>query len=564
MQGGSDDYTHFIWDIIDKDLKEGRAQTIRTRFPPEPNGYLHIGSCKAVMINFTTAQRYGGLCNLRFDDTNPEKEETEYVDAIMQDIRWMGYEWNGGLYYASDYYEKCYEIACAWIQRGLAYVDELTPEDMRVYRGTLTEPGRNSPHRERPAAQSEDIFRRMRLGEFPEGRYTLRAKIDMASPNMNMRDPILYRILFKEHHRTGNAWCIYPMYDFAHPVGDAMEGITHSLCSLEFEDHRALYDWVVQNAADMLPGRPRQIEFSRLNITHTVMSKRYLRALVEQGHVKGWDDPRMPTLRALRRRGYTPAAILDFLGRIGVAKADSVVDLALLEHCARENLGETAARVMAVLDPVEVVLDNWEEGQTETLVMENHPNNPDMGTRPVPFSGRLFIERADFMQEPARKFFRLFPGGEVRLKGAYIIKCTSYEADAQGKVTRIHCLADLDSKSGSEGSGRKVKGTLHWVSAAHAVPFEARLYETLLTEEEGMDTESKKDFFSRLNPNSLSVLRGFGERTLLDAQTGGTFQFMRNGYFCKDPDSTPKLPVFNRTVGLKDTWAKIAKTGGLS
>lgn len=552
--------THFIWDAIDQDLKEGRTQTVHTRFPPEPNGYLHIGHCKALVADFLTAERYGGLCNLRFDDTNPAKEETEYVDGIMEDIRWLGFDWKGGLFFASDYYEKCFEIACEWIKRGIAYVDELTPEQMREYRGTLTEPGKNSPWRDRPADESMDLFQRMRAGEFPEGRYILRARIDMASPNINMRDPALYRILYKEHHRTGTAWCIYPMYDFAHPIGDALEGITHSLCSLEYEDHRPLYDWVVQNAAGMVPGRPRQIEFARLNLTRTVMSKRYLRKLVEEKYVAGWDDPRMPTLCALRRRGYTPEAIRDFIDRVGVAKADSVVELNLLEHCVREDLGGKASRVMAVMNPLKIVLDNWDEAETDVLEIENHPDHPEMGTRTVTFSKTLFVERDDFMKEPVKKFFRLYPGGEVRLKGAYIVKCESFETDANGEVTCLHCTVDRESRSGSEGANRKVKGTLHWVSAADAIPFEARLYEPLLNDEDASDEETdKKDFISRLNPESLTIVKGLAEKALLDAAERETFQFMRTGYFCKDPDSTKEMPVFNRTVGLKDSWAKIAK-----
>jgi glutaminyl-tRNA synthetase len=552
--------TNFIWDIIDQDLREERVQAIRTRFPPEPNGYLHIGHCKAVLMNFITAEKYGGLCNLRFDDTNPAKEETEYVNGIMEDIRWLGCEWKGGLYFASDYYEKCYEIACAWIKRGLAYVDELSPEQMREYRGTLTEPGKDSPFRGRAPAQNMDLFAGMREGIYAEGRYTLRAKIDMASPNINMRDPVLFRILHKEHHRTGNRWCIYPMYDFAHPVGDAMERITHSLCSLEYEDHRPLYDWVVNNAADLLPGRPRQIEFARLNLTQTVMSKRYLRRLVEEGHVAGWDDPRMPTLCALRRRGYTPVMIRDFIDRVGVAKADSVVDLGLLEHCAREALGASAPRVMAVMEPLPVILDNWPDGKTETLMLENHPEQPEMGTHAVTFSKNFYIERGDFMAEPVKKFFRLFPGGEVRLKGAYIIRCESYETDDSGQVTRLHCSVDLSSKSGSEGAGRKVKGTLHWIGEMDAVPFEARLYEPLLLNEKDADGQADpKDFAARLNPCSLTVIKGLGEPALASAAVGGTFQFMRTGYFCKDPDSTPVLPVYNRTVSLKDSWSKIIR-----
>ena len=556
--------SNFIWDAIDEDLKAGKYERVHTRFPPEPNGYLHIGHCKALVTDFDTAQRYDGLCNLRFDDTNPEKEETEFVDGIMEDIRWLGFEWNGGLFFASDYYQQCYDIAEDFIKRGLAYVDELSQEEMREYRGTLKEPGKNSPWRERPAEESLNLFRRMKAGEFPEGRYVLRAKIDMASPNINMRDPVMYRILYKEHHRTGNDWCIYPMYDYSHPLGDAIENITHSLCSLEYEDHRPLYDWVVEQAGFRAPHRdklgalthgPRQIEFARLNITRTVMSKRYLRRLVEEGYVSGWDDPRMPPLIAMRRRGYTPEAIRDFIGRVGLAKADSTVEFALLEHCVRNDLGARVPRVMAVLDPVKVVLTNWEEGKTDTLTLENHPDHPEMGERTLRFSRELYIERDDFMEDPPRKFFRLRPGGEVRLKGAYIIRCDEVVKDEDGRVTQLLCTVDLDSRSGSPGAERKVKGTLHWVSAADAVPIKARLYEPLLLDDEGVNEEGdKKDFISRLNPESLRVMEGFAEPVALGASVGDTFQFLRVGYFCKDRDSTPTHPVFNLVVGLKDSY----------
>lgn len=559
--------SNFIWDAIDQDLEAGRYQRVRTRFPPEPNGYLHIGHCKALVADFGTADKYNGLCNLRFDDTNPAKEETEYVDGIMEDIRWLGFEWKGGLFFASDYYEKCYEIAEDWIKRDLAYVDELTQEQMREYRGTLTTPGKNSPWRDRPAEESLDLFRRMRAGEFPEGRYVLRAKIDMASPNINMRDPAMYRILYKEHHRTGKKWCIYPMYDYAHPIGDALESVTHSLCSIEYDDHRPLYDWVVAKSAHMLPGRPRQIEFSRLNITRTIMSKRYLRRLVEEGYVTGWDDPRMPSLCAMRRRGYTAAAVRDFIERVGLNRANSVVDFAFLEHCVREDLGEKAARMMAVLNPLKVVLTNWPEGKTDSIEMENHPDHPEMGTRQITFGRELYIEQEDFMEEPVKKFFRLFPGGEVRLKGAYIIRCDECVKDETGNITQLLCTVDMDSRSGSEGASRKVKGTLHWVNAADGVPVEARLYEPLLADENDQEDEAdetqdneaadKKDFISRLNKNSLIVARGFGEPALAAAEQGATFQFLRMGYFCKDPDSTKELPVYNRTVSLKDSWAKV-------
>ena len=555
--------SNFIWDAIDQDLADGRYTEIHTRFPPEPNGYMHIGHCKALIMDFLTAEKYGGKCNLRFDDTNPAKEDTEYVEAIKRDIHWLGFHWTGGEYYASDYYDKCYEIAEDWIRRGLAYVDELSKDEMREYRGTLTEPGKNSPWRDRPWEESLDLFRRMRAGEFPEGSKTLRAKIDMSSPNIVMRDPAMYRILYKEHWRTGNKWCIYPMYDFAHPIGDALEGISHSMCSLEYEIHRPLYDWVVEKSANLLPARPRQLEFSRLNITRTVMSKRYLRQLVEGGYVSGWDDPRMPTLSAMRRRGYTAEAIRNFVDIIGMSKADSTVDFALLEHCVRDNLGSSAPRVMAVMDPLKVVLTNWPEEETKTVTLENHPDHPEMGSREIVLGKELYIERDDFMEVPVKKYQRMFPGNEVRLKGAYIVRCDGCVKDAEGNVTEVHCTVDLDSFSGSSGADRKIKGkTLHWVPADSCIPFEARLYEPLLTDElpeDETEAADKKDFISRLNPDSLQVHRGFAERSLADADVGNSFQFLRLGYFCKDPDSTGDLPVFNRTVGLRDSFAKQAK-----
>ena len=581
--------TNFIWDAIDQDLEKERYQQVHTRFPPEPNGYMHIGHCKALITDFLTAEKYGGLCNLRFDDTNPAKEDTEYVEAIKRDIKWLGFDWTGGLYYASDYYDKCYEIAEDWIKRGLAYVDELSKEEMREYRGTLTRPGKNSPWRDRPWEESLDLFRRMKNGEFAEGQYTLRAKIDMASPNIVMRDPAMYRILYKEHWRTGKKWCIYPMYDFAHPIGDALEGISHSLCSLEYEIHRPLYDWVVEHSQNMLPAKPRQIEFARLNLTQTVMSKRKLRALVEGKFVRGWDDPRMPTLSALRRRGYTAAAVRDFISRVGVAKADSTVDYALLEACVRDDLGVNAARAMAVLNPVKVVLTNWPENETKTLVMENHPDHPEMGTHEVTFGREIYIDAEDFMEVPAKKFQRMYPGFEVRLKGAYIVKCEGCTKDENGNVVEIQCTVDFDSASGTPGSERKIKGkVLHWVSAADAVPFEARLYEPLLSADEELaeeiaageseevedvqevteeaqdaaeETLTRKDydFLKKLNPNSLTIVNGLVEPCVLTAESGTTYQFLRVGYFCKDPDSTAEKPVFNRTVGLRDTFAKQVK-----
>ncbi len=574
--------SNFIWDIIREDLASGRVQRVHTRFPPEPNGYLHIGHCKAFIADFAAAEDFGGLANLRFDDTNPAKEETEYVEGIMEDIRWLGYDWNGGLFFASEYYPQCYAIAEDWIKRDLAYVCQLSPEQVREYRGTLTQPGKNSPYRDRPVEESLDLFRRMRAGEFPEGSMILRMKIDMASPNMNMRDPAMYRILYKEHHRTGKEWCIYPMYDFAHPIGDALECITHSLCSLEYEDHRPLYDWVVEKAAHMLPGRPRQIEFSRLNLTRTVMSKRYLRMLVETGAVRGWDDPRMPTLCAMRRRGFTPASIRSFIDQVGMSKTDSTVDNAFLEYCVREDLGGAAPRAMAVVNPLKVILTNWPADRREELTLENHPDRPEMGSHATVLTRELFIEQEDFMEVPAKKYFRMVPGGEVRLKGAYIVRCDGCEKDEAGNITAVLCTVDMDTKNGTEGSNRKVKGTLHWVSASENIPFEARLYEPLLREEDGpanggpagggpvdsgFEEEEeeagaapapgdKKDFLSRLNPDSLVIRQGYLEKSLSSAQVGDTFQFLRMGYFCKDPDSTASLPVFNRVVGLKDTFKK--------
>ena len=553
--------SNFIWEAIDKDLAEGRYQEIHTRFPPEPNGYMHIGHCKALIMDFLTAEKFGGKCNLRFDDTNPAKEDTEYVEAIKRDIHWLGFHWTGGEFYASDYYDQCYAIAEEWIRRGLAYVDELSKDEMREYRGTLTEPGKNSPWRDRPAEESLDLFRRMKAGEFPEGSKTLRMKIDMASPNIVMRDPAMYRILYKEHWRTGKKWCIYPMYDFSHPIGDALEGISHSMCSLEYEIHRPLYDWVVEKSADMLPARPRQIEFSRLNMTGTVMSKRYLRQLVEGGYVAGWDDPRMPTLSAMRRRGYPAMAIRNFVDTIGMSKADSVVDYAVLEHCVRDVLGESSPRAMAVLNPLKVILTNWPENETKTVTLENHPDHPEMGTREISFGRELYIDREDFMEVPVKKYQRMFPGNEVRLKGAYIVRCDDCVKDADGNITEVHCTVDLDSFSGSAGADRKINGkTLHWVSAADCIPFEARLYEPLLNDNLDDDEAEadKKDFISRLNPESLKVCRGVAEKVVAEAENGTAFQFLRTGYFCKDPDSTDALPVYNRTVGLRDTFAKQA------
>ncbi|MBR0227441.1 MAG: glutamine--tRNA ligase/YqeY domain fusion protein [Clostridia bacterium] len=552
--------TNFIWDAIDQDLREGRAQQVHTRFPPEPNGYPHIGHCKALVTDFGTAEKYGGLCNLRFDDTNPAKEDNEYAEAIKRDIEWLGFHWTGGLFFASDYYQRLYDIAEDFIKRGLAYVDELSAEEMREYRGTLTTPGKNSPWRERPWEESLDLFRRMKAGEFPEGRYILRAKIDMASPNMNMRDPAMYRILYKEHWRTGNTWCIYPMYDFAHPLSDAFEGITFSLCSLEFEDHRPLYDWFVEKAGFRAgDGQgyfgPRQIEFARLNITRTVMSKRHLRRLVEEGFVSGWDDPRMPTLTAMRRRGYPGSAIRAFVEQVGLAKADSTVDVQMLDACVRDALGDSAPRVMAVLNPVKVVFTNVPDGWTDTLKMENHPDHPELGEREVTISKEIWIEREDFEEVPPKKFFRLKPDGEVRLKGAYIIKCENVVKNDKGEIERIECSIDLSSRSGSEGANRKVKGTIHWVDANDCAAFEARLYDQLMTEEwDTAAAEDKKDVTAFVNPDSLQTVSGYCEHTLVSANVGDTFQFLRMGYFCKDKDSTEEKSVYNRVVSLKDSY----------
>ncbi|MBQ2770396.1 MAG: glutamine--tRNA ligase/YqeY domain fusion protein [Clostridia bacterium] len=536
---------NFIEEFIEEDLAAS-GRTVKTRFPPEPNGYLHIGHAKALCIDFGMAEQFGGTCNLRFDDTNPTKEDTEYVDAIMEDIHWLGFDWDQ-LRFGSSYFDECYELAVKLIKKGVAYVDDLSKDEMREYRGTLTEPGKNSPYRDRSVEENLDLFARMKAGEFPDGARTLRAKIDMASPNINMRDPALYRILHIAHHQTGDKWCIYPMYDFAHPIQDAIEGVTHSLCSLEYEAHRPLYDWVIDQCEFEL--RPRQIEFARLNLTNTIMSKRYLRRLVEEGHVSGWDDPRMPTLCGMRRKGYTAAAIRDFLDRIGVAKADSVVETAMLEHCVREDLNESAPRMMAVLDPVKVVIENWPEGQVDTITLENHPNHPEMGSREVKFTGTCYIQREDFMVEPPKKFFRLKPEGEVRLKGAYIIKCTGYELDEEGNVTLIRCTYDPESRSGE--CQRKVKGTLHWVDASDAVPASFRLYEPLMEDAEAGDD---RDFIERLNPNSLVVAKGFVEPALQESKAGDRYQFMRVGYFAADPDTTPEAPVFNRVVGLKDSF----------
>ena len=549
---------NFIHDFIDEDIAQGgqyQGMTVHTRFPPEPNGYLHIGHCKALTIDFGTAEKYGGLCNLRMDDTNPTKEDTEYVDAIQEDIHWLGFDWGDRFYYASDYFEKMYEYAEELIQKGLAYVCQLSPEEFKANRGTIGVPA-TSPYRDRPIEESLDLFRRMRAGEFPEGSMTLRAKIDLASGNFNMRDPVLYRINHMHHHRQGDKWCIYPMYDFAHPIQDALEGITHSLCSLEFEAHRPLYDWVVEHCD--LPSRPRQIEFARLGIDHTVMSKRKLRALVEGGKVSGWDDPRMPTLCGLRRRGYTPRSIRNFCERIGVAKSANVVEYGFLEHCLREDLNETASRVMAVLRPVKLTIVNYPEDRHETVTVENNPLDPAAGTREVSFSRNLWIEAEDFLPEPIPKYKRLYPNGpECRLKGAYLIRCVGYETDEQGNITEIRAEYDPDSRGGDPADGRKVKGaTIHWVDAATAVDAEVRLYDNLFSDPN--PDAADKDFLECLNPDSLEILTGCKvEAGLAQAQPSDHFQFMRQGYFCADSkDSAPGHLVFNRSVSLKDSFKK--------
>ena len=543
---------NFIHDIIDEDLRENPDLKIHTRFPPEPNGYLHIGSAKAIWINAMTAKKYGGLFNLRYDDTNPSKEDNEYVESIYEDLKWLGCEPSGGIFYGSDYFDKCYEYAVQLIKDGKAYVCDLSADEMREYRGTLTEPGKNSPYRDRSVEENLDLFERMKNGEFPDGAKTLRAKIDMASPNINMRDPAIYRIVHTSHHRQGNKWCIYPLYDYAHPIQDATEEITHSLCSIEFENHRPLYDWVIENIG--FECKPKQREFARLNVTHTVMSKRYLRQLVETGLVDGWDDPRMPTLCGLRRRGYTPAAIFDFVARAGVAKAYSVVDYELLEHCIREELNETAERRIAVLDPVKVVVTNYPEDMVEYFEVSNNPSNPDAGTRKVPFTRELYIDRADFAEVPPPKFFRMKPDGEVRLMGAYIVKCNEIVKDDAGNVIEIRCTADLETKNGNPVDGRKVKGTIHWLSSAFAKDTTVKLYDFLFEIENTGDIPEGKTFDDYLNTNSVTTYEGAKiEAALAESDAGERFQFVRTGYFVKD---TKHENTFNRIVGLKDSFPK--------
>jgi glutaminyl-tRNA synthetase len=542
----------FIRQAVDEDLASGRFDHVHTRFPPEPNGYLHIGHAKAITINFSIAKEYGGKCNLRFDDTNPAKEETEYVEAIKDDIHWLGYDWEGRELYASDYFDQLYQWALKLIEKGKAYVDDLSADEIREYRGTLTEPGKDSPYRDRSVEENLDLFKRMHNGEFPDGARVLRARIDMASGNINLRDPVMYRILHTEHHRTGDRWCIYPMYDFAHGQSDSIEGITHSLCSLEYEDHRPLYDWFLD---ELEVYHPRQIEFARLNLNYTVLSKRKLLQLVRDSHVRGWDDPRMPTLSGMRRRGYTPEAIRDFSNRIGVAKNDSIVDIALLEHCVRQDLNLRAPRRMVVLNPLKVVIENYPEDLVEQMEAVNNPEDARMGTRQVPFSRVLYIERDDFREDPPKKFFRLAPGREVRLRYAYFIKCEEAIKDENGEVVELRCTYDPATRGGYAPDGRKVKATLHWVSAANAVPLEVRMYDRLFSQP---DPDAGEDFLSSLNLHSLELLNDcMAEPSLADVQPGSRFQFERQGYYCVDADTTPRHVVFNQTVALKDTWAKI-------
>ena len=545
--------SNFITDIIDQDLADGFDREIHTRFPPEPNGYLHIGSAKAIFINASVAKKYGGKFNLRYDDTNPAKEDTEYVDSILNDLKWLGAEPTGGIFYGSDYFDKCYEYAVKLIKDGKAYVCELSPEEIKNSRGTLTEPGKNSPYRDRSVEENLDLFERMKNGEFEDGTRTLRAKIDMASPNINMRDPIIYRVCRAHHHRQGNKWCIYPLYDYAHPIQDALEGITHSLCSLEFENHRPLYDWVIDNIG--FEKKPKQREFARLNVTYTVMSKRYLRYLVEKGFVDGWDDPRMPTICGLRRRGYTPSSIFTFVKNAGIAKANSLVDIEALEHCIRDELNTSADRRIAILDPVKVTVTNFPEGKTEYFDVSNNPNDESRGTRALPFTRDLYIDRADFMETPVPKFFRMKPDGEVRLMGAYIVKCTGFDKDADGNVTHIYCEADLETGNGMPTDGRKVKGTIHWVSAENAIDSRIMMYDKLFTTPNLLDLPEGETFDDYLNPESIKVYDNAKlEGSLKDAVPGDRFQFVRTGYFVKD---TKNDNTFNSIVGLKDSFKPV-------
>ena len=545
---------NFIEEAIDKDLEQGHYDCVQTRFPPEPNGYLHIGHAKAICIDFGMAEKYNGKCNLRFDDTNPTKEDVEYVDSIMEDIKWLGFEWDN-VYFASDYFDELHKAAIELIKKGKAYVCDLTADEIRQYRGTLTEPGKNSPYRDRSVEENLDLFKRMTDGEFPDGSKVLRAKIDMASPNLNMRDPVIYRILRATHHRTGDKWCVYPMYDFAHPISDTVEGVTHSLCSLEFEDHRPIYNWFLQEVGYEHPSR--QIEFARMNLNYTLTSKRRCLKLVQDGIVDGWDDPRMSTLCGMRRRGYTPESIRDFCERIGVAKANSVIDYAMLEACVREDLNKRAPRAMAVLDPIKLVVDNYPEDLVERFEVEVNPEDPSMGMREVEFSKYLYIEREDFREEAPNKYKRMVPGREIRLKGAYYVTATGCEKDKDGNITVVHCDYAPDSKGGDTEDKRKVKGTIHFVSAAHAVDAEIRLYDRLFTVPNPSDETGVESFTENINPDSVVIMPSAKiESSLRNAQVGDKFQFMRQGYFCVDKDTTPEKLVFNRTVGLKDSWSK--------
>ncbi len=554
--------SNFITAIIDEQLESGRFKTVHTRFPPEPNGYLHIGHAKSICLNFGVAQDYGGLTNLRFDDTNPTKEEVEYVESIEADVRWLGFDWDDRLFFASDYFGSLYDYAVQLIRQGDAFVCDLTADELREYRGTLTEPGKDSPYRDRSVEENLDLFTRMRQGEFPDGSRTLRAKIDMSSPNLNLRDPVMYRILHAEHHRTGDAWCIYPMYDYAHCVSDSLEHITHSICTLEFEDHRPLYDWFLEKLGIF---HSQQIEFARLNLTYTVMSKRKLLQLVRENYVSGWDDPRMPTLSGMRRRGYTPEAIRAFADVIGVSKANSIVDVELLEHVLRDDLNNRARRVMAVVEPLKVVIDNYPEDQEETFEIPYFPWDRDLAgtpTRTVPFSRELYIEQSDFMEDPPKKFYRLAPGVEVRLMNAYYITCVGVLKDDDGNIVELHCTYDPESKGGMSPDGRKVRGTLHWVSARHALDAELRLYDYLFTKPDPYEVSEGGEFTDNINPDSLQVVRAKLEPSLKDAPPREPFQFMRQGYFCADSDTAPGAPVFNRTISLVDTWAKMEKEKG--
>ena len=553
--------SNFIREAIEEDLRAGRFDRVQTRFPPEPNGYLHIGHAKALCIDFGMAEIFGGICSLRYDDTNPVKEDIEYVDAIKEDIRWLGFDWGDREYYASDYFDQLYDLAVKLIKKGLAYVDDLSAEEIREYRGTLTEPGKESPWRNRSVEENLELFERMRKGEFPEGACTLRAKIDMASGNINMRDPVIYRIIHAAHHRTGDKWVIYPMYDFAHGQSDSIEGVTHSLCDINYEDHRPLYNWFIEKL-DLRP--VRQIEFARLNLTYTILSKRFLKKLVEAGVVSGWDDPRMPTLRGMRRRGYTSAAVRNFIDAVGVAKNENLIDIALLEHLVRDDLNKTALRVMGVLEPLKVVIANYPADQMEELEALNNPEDESAGTRKVPFSREIYIEKDDFRETPPPKYFRLAPGQEVRLRYGYIIRCQDFIKDpATGEVVEVHCTYDPETRGGYAPDGRKVKGTIHWVSAAHALEAEVRLYDRLFTEENPNKVDEGKSFMDYVNLDSLQVMPGCKvEPSLAGAAPGSRFQFERKGYFCVDPDSTAERLVFNLTVNLRDTWAKIEQKGG--